>query len=135
LNGSLFASIYATVFGFRIRSSGHSFPRKIFLMLELIYNFVQLSFTWTSLANFYLAFFFIVGSATSNQATDAFNFLSVSAGREVFELSLKLYISLLFVTKCSLGNRPQGFKSMYIATILLFGVCNIITVWCMAFIV
>ncbi|KAJ7847976.1 chitin synthase-domain-containing protein [Mycena leptocephala] len=121
LNGSLFAE---------------QLPRKIFLTLEVIYNFVQFSFTWTSLANFYLAFFFIVGSATSNQATDAFNFLSVSAGREVFELSLKLYISLLFVaTVCSLGNRPQGFESMYIAAILLFGVCNIITVWCMAFIV
>ena len=30
-----------------------------FSKLEFIYNAVQLVFTWTSLANFYLAFFFV----------------------------------------------------------------------------
>lgn len=29
------------------------------LQIEFIYNAVQLLFTWTSLANFYLAFFFV----------------------------------------------------------------------------
>ena len=29
------------------------------LQLEFIYNAIQLLFTWTSLANFYLAFFFV----------------------------------------------------------------------------
>ncbi|KAJ7500249.1 glycosyltransferase family 2 protein [Mycena galericulata] len=136
LNGSLFVSIHATVFWFRIWSSGHSVSRKIVLQLEFIYNLVQLFFTWTLVANFYIAFFFIVGSATANQSHDAFGFLSTSAGvgKDMFEVSRKLYISLLFVvTVCSLGNRPHGFKPMYIATIVLFGLCNIITVWCMGF--
>ena len=30
-----------------------------FEKIEFIYNAVQLLFTWTSLANFYLAFFFV----------------------------------------------------------------------------
>jgi chitin synthase len=59
LNGSLFASIHATVFFFRIWTSGQGFFRKLALQFEFIYNALQLLFTWTSLANFYLAFFFV----------------------------------------------------------------------------
>lgn len=59
LNGSLFASIHATVFWYRIWTSGQGFFRKLALQFEFIYNAIQLVFTWTSLANFYLAFFFV----------------------------------------------------------------------------
>jgi len=91
---------------------------------------VQLVFTWTSLANFYLAFFFLVSSATTS-TTDAFNFLSQGAGKAVFEIFLNLYIGLLFVVLvCSLGNRPQGSKWIYTISMFLFGLCNIITTWC-----
>ncbi|ETW86853.1 glycosyltransferase family 2 protein [Heterobasidion irregulare TC 32-1] len=131
LNGSLFASIHATVFFFRIWTSGQNFFRKIALQIEFIYNAVQLLFTWTSLANFYLAFFFLVSSATADSKTDAFSFLSVGAGKDVFEVFLKLYIALLFVvTVCSLGNRPQGSKWTYSVAMILFGLCNVITLWC-----
>jgi len=34
---------------------------------------------------------------------------------------------------CSLGNRPQGSKWMYTIAIILFGLCNIITMWCAGF--
>ncbi|KAH8119992.1 chitin synthase 2 [Phellopilus nigrolimitatus] len=134
LNGSLFASFHATVFFFCVWTSGHNFFRKILLQIEFIYNTVQLVFTWTSLANFYLAFYFLVSSATSNSKTDAFNFLSEGAGSKVFEIVLKLYIALLFVvTVCSLGNRPQGSKWTYTIAMLLFGICNVITLWCAGF--
>ncbi|KAF8167433.1 glycosyltransferase family 2 protein [Crassisporium funariophilum] len=134
LNGSLFASIHATVFFFRIWSSGQNFFRKIFLQIEFIYNAIQLVFTWTSLANFYLAFFFLVSSATKDSENDAFNFLSQGAGKSVFEIFLNLYIGLLFVVLvCSLGNRPQGSKWIYTISMFLFGLCNIITTWCAAY--
>lgn len=134
LNGSLFASIHATVFFFRIWSSGQNFFRKIVLQFEFIYNAVQLLFTWTSLANFYLAFFFLVSSATTSSSQNAFNFLSSGAGKIVFEIFLNLYIGLLFlVLVCSLGNRPQGSKWAYSIAMILFGLCNIITTWCAAF--
>ncbi|KAJ3550612.1 hypothetical protein NM688_g5031 [Phlebia brevispora] len=101
--------------------------------LEFIYNAIQLLFTWTSLANFYLAFFFLVSSATKSPDTDAFNFLARGAGQYVFEVFLKLYIGLIFiVTVCSLGNRPQGSKWIYSICILLFGLCAAITIWCAA---
>ncbi|KAG2022801.1 chitin synthase [Coprinopsis cinerea AmutBmut pab1-1] len=134
LNGSLFASIHATVFFFRIWTSGQGFFRKIALQFEFIYNAVQLLFTWTSLANFYLAFFFLVSSATAEGSTDAFNFLSTGAGKIVFQIFLNLYIGLLFVVLvCSLGNRPQGSKWTYTIAMFLFGLCNIITTWCAAY--
>jgi chitin synthase len=59
LNGSLFAALHATIYMFRIWSSGQGFFRKLVLQFEFIYNAIQLLFTWTSLANFYLAFFFV----------------------------------------------------------------------------
>ena len=131
LNGSLFASVHATVFWFRIWTSGQGFFRKIILQLEFIYNAIQLLFTWTSLANFYLAFFFLVSSATSDTETDAFKFLAKGAGADVFEVFLKLYLGLLFIILvCSLGNRPQGSKWTYTVCIVLFGLCNVITLWC-----
>ncbi|TFK56805.1 chitin synthase 2 [Heliocybe sulcata] len=130
LNGSMFASIHATIFWFRIWTSGQNFFRKCWLQIEFIYNAVQLFFSWTSLANFYLAFFFLVSSATSD-SSDAFNFLSKGAGADVFEVFLKLYIALLFVVLvCSLGNRPQGSKWTYSVCMVLFGICNVITLWC-----
>ncbi|KAI0640023.1 chitin synthase 2 [Trametes polyzona] len=134
LNGSLFASVHATVFWFRIWTSGQNFFRKIILQIEFIYNAVQLIFTWTSLANFYLAFFFLVSSATADVNNDAFNFLARGAGPEVFEVFLKLYLGLLFIILvCSLGNRPQGSKWTYTVCIVLFGLCNVITLWCAAY--
>ncbi|KAG6851356.1 hypothetical protein H0H93_005754 [Arthromyces matolae] len=99
--------------------------------LEFIYNAIQLIFTWTSLANFYLAFYFLVSSATKTGKDSAFNFLSSGAGLYVFEIFLNLYICILFVVLvCSLGNRPQGSKWIYTTAIILFGLCNIITMWC-----
>ncbi|KIJ66341.1 glycosyltransferase family 2 protein [Hydnomerulius pinastri MD-312] len=131
LNGSLFASFHSTIFFYRIWTSGQNPIRMLVLQIEFIYNAVQLLFTWTSLANFYLAFFFLVSSATASPKTDAFNFLSQGAGQDVFEVFLKLYIALLFVvTVCSLGNRPQGSKWTYALAMVLFGFCNIITLWC-----
>ncbi|KAG6814003.1 hypothetical protein H0H92_004496 [Tricholoma furcatifolium] len=131
LNGSLFASIHATVFFFKIWSSGQNFFRKIVLQIEFIYNAVQLLFTWTSLANFYLAFYFLVSSATKTGTDNAFNFLSSGAGYYVFEVFLKLYLCLLFVVLvCSLGNRPQGSRWIYLLCMILFGLCNVITMWC-----
>lgn len=134
LNGSLFAAVHATAHMFRIWTSGQNFFRKIILQFEFIYNAVQLLFTWTSLANFYLAFFFLVSSATSEPKTDAFNFLADGAGHEVFEVVLKVYIGTLFlIVICSLGNRPQGSKWTYVFAIILFGLCNVITLWCAAY--
>ncbi|KAG8862908.1 Chitin synthase, class 2 [Tulasnella sp. 330] len=106
LNGSFFAALHSTVYWFRIWTSGQGFFRKLVLTL--------------------------VQSATGS-SNDAFNFLSKGAGAIVFEFILKLYIGLIFmILVCSLGNRPQGSKWTYTIAIILFGICNIVTLWCAA---
>jgi chitin synthase len=53
------------------------------------------------------------------------------AGGVIFDAILRLYIAILIViTICSLGNRPQGYKNTYGAAIILFGLCNVIALWC-----
>jgi len=73
----------------------------------------------------------LVSSATADVQTDPFKFLSRGAGKAIFEVFLNLYICILFVVLvCSLGNRPQGSKWAYTIAMVLFGLCNIIAVWC-----
>jgi chitin synthase len=56
LNGSFFAAIHATVkFGYIYRSD-HSFIRKFWLHIELVYQLFQQLFAWFSLANYYISF-------------------------------------------------------------------------------
>jgi chitin synthase len=118
LNGSLFASMFAVIHFWRIWTSGQSFLRKCVLQLQMLYNLVQLVFTWTTLANFFLAMYFLMKSATANSAKDPFG----GQGKAVFEVCQNMYIALVVVvTVCSLGSRPQGFNAMYMTVIMLFG--------------
>lgn len=118
LNGSLFASMFSLIHFGRIWTSGQSFLRKLALQLQVLYNLVQMVFTWTSLANWYLAMYFLMKSSTSNPKHDPF----AGQGKAVFDIVLNVYIALVVViTVASLGSRPQGFRFMYLACILLFG--------------
>ena len=108
LNGAFFAAVYSLVHFKQIWNTDHTVARKVLLHIEFVYQFLQLLFTFFSLANFYLAFFFLVSSATKDSTNDPFGFMATGAGKTVFEVILKLYIALLFVVLvCSLGNRPQ----------------------------
>jgi chitin synthase len=73
----------------------------------------------------------LVQSATAS-SDGAFAWMGVNGiGTIIFEIILKLYIALLFViVVCSLGNRPQGSKYTYGASMILFGICNVIALYC-----
>ena len=51
LNGSFFASVYAIAHVSQIMRSGHSTARKIVLMLETVYNVINLVFAWFSIVS------------------------------------------------------------------------------------
>jgi chitin synthase len=52
-------------------------------------------------------------------------------GPIIFEIALKLYIAIIFVVVvCSLGNRPQGSRYTYGTSMILFGLYNIIALYC-----
>jgi chitin synthase len=59
LNGSFFASLYALANWSRVYSSPHSFFQKLLFTLQFGYNLVNLAFTWFSVGNFYLSFYFL----------------------------------------------------------------------------
>ena len=114
LNGSLFASIHATVFWFRIWTSGQGFFRKLALQFEFIYNAVQLIFTWTSLANFYLAFFFVRTASVhrANQFTNNCTHSSLNPLQRTAPMTLS--------TSCPEALVRSSLKSSSNSTSVLF---------------
>ncbi|KAF9391336.1 Chitin synthase, class 2 [Podila verticillata] len=119
LNGSFFAAFYSLAHFTRILTSGQGFFRKIFLMIEFVYNAVNLIFNWFSLANFYLTFYFLTISAANN-ANKSFSPFG-DWGHITFGALRQMYLAaIITVFICSLGNRPQGSSIIYILTILLF---------------
>lgn len=53
LNGSFFAATYAIAHVGQIMRSGHSFARKVVLMIETVYNIINLVFSWFSIVSFF----------------------------------------------------------------------------------
>jgi chitin synthase len=48
--------VYSLIHVGQIWRSDHSFLRKVALMVEMIYNAINLLFTWFAMANFYIFF-------------------------------------------------------------------------------
>ncbi|EPQ29010.1 uncharacterized protein PFL1_03300 [Pseudozyma flocculosa PF-1] len=127
LNGSLFASYYAAWHWYRIYTSGQSFGRKLWLTVQTVYNMVQLVFSWFAIANFFLAFYFLLSSATSTEGKDPF----YGQGKAVTEIFTNVFIAMILVVLvCSLGNRPQGSNFAYTSAILMFGVIMGLALYC-----
>lgn len=51
LNGSFFAATYAIAHIGQVMTSGHSFARKVMLMIETVYNILNLVFSWFSIVS------------------------------------------------------------------------------------
>ncbi|KAF9907560.1 Chitin synthase, class 2 [Lobosporangium transversale] len=119
LNGSFFAAFYSLAHFTRVLTSGQGFFRKIFLMIEFVYNAVNLIFNWFSLANFYLTFYFLTFAAANNANKDFSPF--GDRGETAFSVLRNMYLAaIITVFICSMGNRPQGSRIIYILAILLF---------------
>ncbi|EIW73092.1 hypothetical protein TREMEDRAFT_70893 [Tremella mesenterica DSM 1558] len=116
LNGSFFAAIHSIVhFGYLYRSS-HSVLRKFFLHIELIYQTINLIFSWFALGNFYIAFVVLTNSLET-----------LSKNWRYANLPLQyLYVALLLLCfLLSLGNRPAGSKIGYTISMIGFALLTI----------
>ncbi|OAJ41623.1 chitin synthase [Batrachochytrium dendrobatidis JEL423] len=120
LNGSFFASVHALTHYTQIFQSPHSFFQKFVFTLQFIYNAVSLAFSWISLANFYLAFYFLF--KVSNTVNP--NSLPFGTQSEIVDLVMReLYIfSIIAIFISSLSNRPQGSKWLYYGLSVLFSI-------------
>jgi chitin synthase len=119
LNGAFFAAVYSLVHFRQIWRTDHSVYRKILLHIEFVYQFVNLLFTYFSLANFYLTFYFVAGSL-SDPTVDPFGH---SIGLYIFAI-LRYTCVLLICTQfiLSMGNRPQGAKKLYMASMIIYSI-------------
>jgi chitin synthase len=119
LNGAFFAAVYSLLHFRQIWSTDHTIGRKILLHIEFVYQFVQLLFTFFSLGNFYLTFYFIAGSLADPQI-DPFGH---NIGLYIF--TLLRYVCVLLICMqfiLSMGNRPQGAYKMFLGSLITFSV-------------
>lgn len=119
LNGAFFAAVYSLLHFKQIWSTDHTIGRKILLHIEFVYQFVQLLFTFFSLGNFYLTFYFIAGSLADPQI-DPFGH---NLGLYIF--TILRYVCVLLIMMqfiLSMGNRPQGAKKMFLGSLITFSI-------------
>lgn len=132
LNGAFFAAVYSLVHFKQIWHTDHTLVRKVLLHVEFIYQFVSLFFTFFSLANFYLTFYFVAG-ALVDPKIDPFGH---NIGKYIFLVMRYiciLLISLQFIL--SLGNRPQGAKRLYMGSMITYSLIMIYTTFAAIYIV
>ncbi|KAG0269403.1 Chitin synthase, class 2 [Linnemannia exigua] len=103
------------------KASTDGFFRKIFLMIEFLYNAINLIFNWFSLANFYLTFYFLTVAAGNNASAEFQPF--GKWGGMTFSVLRQIYLAaIITVFICSLGNRPQGSRFIFVLAIILFAI-------------
>jgi len=132
LNGAFFAAVYSLVHFKQLWATDHSIARKVLLHIEFVYQLLQLLFTFFSLANFYLTFYFIAGGLADPNVDPFHN----NIGMYIFT-ALRYVCVLLISTQfiLSLGNRPQGAKTLYLSSMIIYSVIMIYTTFACIYIV
>lgn len=132
LNGAFFAAVYSLVHFKQIWQTDHTLGRKILLHVEFVYQFIQLIFTYFSLANFYLIFYFVAGSL-ADESIDPFGH---GIGKAIFYI-LRYTCVLLICTQfiLSLGNRPQGARKLYLSSMIIYSIIMAYTTFATIYII
>ncbi|TXT15990.1 hypothetical protein VHUM_00493 [Vanrija humicola] len=116
LNGSFFAAVYSLIHFRQIWRSDHSVVRKSALMVEFVYNALNLLFGWFSLANFYI-FFVILTRALEGKG---FNIKNIHVLNVIVQYTYLGTVIACFIF--GMGNRPQGSPWKYKIAIWIFAV-------------
>jgi chitin synthase len=124
LNGSFAASLYSLMHFGRIYSSGHNLVRIFFLHIQLVYTFVNVLFSWFSLASYWLTTAVIMDLVgTPEPVRDYHGWPFGDVASPIVNVFVK-YAYLLFVMLqfiLALGNRPKASERSYIASFVIFG--------------
>ncbi|KAM0561312.1 hypothetical protein ACHAPJ_003191 [Fusarium lateritium] len=132
LNGAFFAAVYSLVHFKQIWLTDHTIARKVLLHMEFLYQFIQLMFTFFSLANFYLTFYFVAGGLTDPKV-DPFGHNIATVIFHILRYSCVLLISTQFIL--SLGNRPQGSRKLYLISMVMYGIIMVYTTFATIYII
>ncbi|KAI8717544.1 Chitin synthase [Fusarium sp. LHS14.1] len=132
LNGAFFAAVYSLVHFKQIWFTDHTVFRKVLLHIEFFYQFIQLLFTFFSLANFYLTFYFVAGGLTDPKV-DPFGHNIGTVIFHILRYACVLLISTQFIL--SLGNRPQGSNKLYLSSMIIYAVIMVYTTFATIYII
>ncbi|TFK53655.1 glycosyltransferase family 2 protein [Heliocybe sulcata] len=128
LNGSFFAATYAIAHVGQILRSGHSFGRKMALMLETLYNIINLVFSWFALGNFFL--FFVI--LTSSLEAPSFGLKGIQYFNTIVQYLMAALLVACFVF--SMGNKPRAAQWKYKLTAIVFACLMVYVffaaIWC-----
>ncbi|KDQ55846.1 glycosyltransferase family 2 protein [Jaapia argillacea MUCL 33604] len=116
LNGSFFAATYAIAHAGQILRSGHSVGRKTMLMIETVYNIINLIFSWFAIGNFYL--FFII--LTSSLESPVFKLKGIQYANSLIQYLMSSLVVACFLF--SMGNKPRAAQWKYKLTVIIFAV-------------
>ncbi|KAF9034366.1 glycosyltransferase family 2 protein [Panaeolus papilionaceus] len=126
LNGSFFAAVHSTFHFHYIYRSSHTFLRKFWIHVEMVYQLFNLIFRqvhplslWFGLANYYIAFS-ILSTAMEDPSFGLKGIKIANVVLNYFYLGLLVSCFIL-----SLGNRPQGSKWFYTTAMIGFAVITI----------
>lgn len=121
LNGAMFSALYAQLHFYQIWKTRHSRARKFFFHIEFLYHLIQMLFSWFSIANFFLTFYYLAGSLNTviRHGDVLFTF---------FKYLLICNLCALFII--SMGNRPQGANHLFITSMVLLTICSTYALVC-----
>ncbi|PYH48993.1 chitin synthase class I [Aspergillus saccharolyticus JOP 1030-1] len=119
LNGSFFAAVYAIAHFYQLWRSDHSFMRKFMLLIEFIYQTINMLFAWFGIGNFFLVFKILTSYLGDSS-------LLGTVGKILGVVFEWLYLATLVTCfVLALGNRPGGSNKFYM-TMVYFWICIMI---------
>ncbi|VUG20103.1 CHS2 [Brettanomyces bruxellensis] len=124
LNGSFFAALYSLIHFYRIFHSGHTFGRKLLLIIETIYQFLSIVLSWFSLATYFLIFRILTLQVLGTS-------IGWKAGNVLAVAFLWIYIvasGLTFII--SFGNKPKESRHLYQFVFFLYSLIAIYMMFC-----
>ncbi|KAG6372305.1 chitin synthase-domain-containing protein [Boletus reticuloceps] len=111
LNGSFFAAVYAIAHVGQIMSSGHSPWRKVTLLVETVYNCINMVFSWFGIVS-------VIVVLSSSLEDKSFGLTHIQYFNEIVQYFLASIIIACFLM--SLGNKPRAARLKYkLASIFL----------------
>lgn len=124
LNGSFFAALYSILHFYRILASKHSIGRKIALVIEVIYQTVNILFSWFSLSIYFLVFRILTTDVTDT-------FVGEKVGDILSIVFLWVYIASMVLTFIiSFGNKPNDARFLYMLAFALLATVVIYMTFC-----
>ncbi|OQR88524.1 chitin synthase (Chitin-UDP-GlcNac-transferase) [Thraustotheca clavata] len=126
LNGSFFATLFALWNWRRVYyDTTHSFPRKMILLAQFVYNALQIVFSWFCPANFYLSLYFVIFQGFQD---NRWNFTNTSMfPRQLLDglpMAFNIFYAIAIFTQVTigLGNKPKHVKATHCIISALLGI-------------